>query len=102
MLLDPKHPVKQTQTSEFPLIGNLSVGYPLELFIQPQMIPIPAFMVHSADATYVLQMQGDSLLEEGIWDGDLLLIEAKQDIQAGEMILGLINGAQQRFKKILS
>lgn len=76
---------------QLPLIANLSAGYPLELFIQVQMITVPSSLVHNPDHTYILQTQGDSLQDEWILDGDLLLIESRQDIQPGEIILGLIN-----------
>jgi repressor LexA len=90
-------PVQQSQSVpqsfdiQLPLIGNLSIGYPLELFVHPQMLTVPSSLVHAAENTYILQVQGDSLLDEWIQDGDLLLIEARQDIDPGEIILGLIN-----------
>lgn len=90
----PVSPPQQVQESTdilLPLIGNLSVGYPLELFAKPQMIAVPTSLVQAPENTYILQAQGDALQEESIQDGDLLLIEARQDIQPGEMILGLIN-----------
>lgn len=76
---------------QIPLIGNLSPGYPLEIFIKPSMIAVPSTLVHSPENTYILQTQGDGLREEGIHHGDLLLIESRQDILPGEIILGLIN-----------
>jgi repressor LexA len=90
---------KESADLQLPLIGNLSIGYPLELFIQPQMIPVTPSLVHNPDSTYILQTQGDSLKEEGIFDGDLLLIEARQDIQPGEIILGLINQHDTLLKR---
>lgn len=90
---------KETHEFKLPLIGNLSAGYPLELFMQPQLIVVPASFVHAPDNTYILQTQGDSLKEEWILDGDLLLIEARQDIQPGEIVLGLINQHNTVLKK---
>lgn len=85
-------PVKESsEICPLPLIGNISLGYPLELFIKPQIISVPASLISTPDNTYILQAQGDTLQDEWIQDGDLLLIEAKQDIQPGEIILGLIN-----------
>lgn len=84
-------PPEECSDIQLPLIGNLSVGYPLELFIQPRMIAVPHSLVHNFENTYILQVQGDALHDEWIQDGDLLLIEARQDIQPGEIILGLIN-----------
>lgn len=87
-----KTPVLKESTDVFlPLIGNLTVGYPLELFAKHQMLPVPASLVHSPDDTYILQVQGDSLREEAIVSGDFVLIEARQDCRAGEIILGLIH-----------
>lgn len=92
-ILPIKQPTAQPIHSEIqlPLIGNLSIGYPLELFIQSKFVPVPSSLVHDADNTYLLRMQGELLVEEGIHDSDLLLIEARSDVQAGEIVLGLIN-----------
>ena len=83
--------IKESTDLLIPLIGNLSIGYPLELFSNPQTLSVPASLVHSPDNTYLLQVQGDSLHDEGIHHSDLLLIEARGNILAGELILGLIN-----------
>jgi repressor LexA len=83
--------IKESTDIQLPFIGNLSIGYPLGLFIHPQTIAVPLSLVHAPDNTYILQVQGDALLDEWMQDGDLLLIEARQDIQPGEIILGLIN-----------
>ena len=90
-------PVKQTLSSpqlqeiQLPFIGNLSIGYPLELFIQPKLVEIASSIVHDKENTYLLRVQGELLADEGIRDSDLLLIEARQEVQSGEIILGLIN-----------
>ncbi len=89
-ILTPQ-PILESKEVQLPLIANLSAGYPLELFVQSQMITVPSSLVQNPDNTYILQTQGDSLQDEWILDGDLLLIEARQDIQPGEIILGLIN-----------
>lgn len=92
-------PAKEFSTIKIPLIGNLSVGYPLELFIQPRMIVVPPTLIHTPENTYILQVQGDVLQDEWIQDGDLLLIEARQDIHPGEIILGLINQTDTVLKR---
>lgn len=76
---------------ELPFIGQLIGGYPIELFMQSQRLTVPAFLVPSPDKTYVLRVRGNNLHEEFIHDGDLLLVEARQDAQAGETIVALIN-----------
>jgi len=92
-------PAKESSNIQLPLIGNLSVGYPLELFIKPRMMEVPRSLAHAPDDTYILQAQGDALREESIQNGDLLLIEARQDIQPGEIVLGLINQTDTILKR---
>lgn len=82
---------KRTSELQIPYIGNIAVGTPLEMFIQSQMISVPSFLVPHPENTYILKSQGDSLNDEWIADGDLIIVEARQEAQAGDMIVGLIN-----------
>ena len=100
--LKPTQPEKlplEKSERDLPLIGNLSIGYPLELFMEPQMIAIPPSLVHIPENTYLLQVHGDALQDEWIRDGDLLLIEAREDVHPGEVILGLINQTDSILKR---
>lgn len=91
------HPNESTSASknkvevELPFIGHLTGGYPIELFMQSQTLTVPALLVPSPDKTYILRVRGEALHEEFIHEGDLLLVEARQDVQAGETIVALIN-----------
>lgn len=100
--LEPSHsapPSPVISELELPLIGNLAIGYPLEVHMNPRMIAVPRSLVQTPDNTYILQAQGDSLQNELIQDGDLLLIEVREDIQPGELILGLINQTDSILKR---
>lgn len=99
MPIIPPQTHQETTELKLPLIGNFSAGYPLELFVRTQTLAIPPSLVHDPENTYILQVQGDALQEESIQDGDFLLIEARQDIQAGEIILGLINQQDSVLKR---
>lgn len=76
---------------ELPFIGNISSRYPIEIFRESQSLAVPASLFDSPENTYLLRTQGESFSEESINDGDLLLVEARQEAQAGEMIIALIN-----------
>jgi len=82
----------ETKISEIaiPFVGYVAAGFPIETFPQTQTIALPQSMVPYPDHTYVLRAIGDTLNEELIADGDLLIIEARQEAQEGEMIVGLI------------
>lgn len=90
-LTHTSHTSHKSQDCKLPFIGNIINGYPIELFIQSQLIDVPKFLVPHAESTYLLRAQGESLHEELIGDGDLLLIEARQEAQAGELIIALVN-----------
>lgn len=76
---------------ELPFVGHLTVGYPIELFTKAQSLAVPAFLVQNPDKTYILKVQGNALNGEAMQDGDLLLVEARQEALAGELIIALIN-----------
>jgi len=70
-----------------PLIGYLAAGFPLETFPQSQTIPIPAILVSNPEDTYVMRVKGDTLVDEHMIDGDLLLIEARSMAHEGELVV---------------
>lgn len=82
-----------------PFIGHISAGMPIQTFPQAQQIQVPAHYVHSPEKTYALRAQGDSLIEEMIADGDILLVEVRQQAHPGETVVGLINGQDIIIKK---
>lgn len=83
---------KETVTEiEVPFIGHISAGNPIQTFSQSQTISVPHSFVHSPEKTYVLRAQGDTLLEELIADGDLIVVEARQEAHPGETVVALIN-----------
>ena len=74
-----------------PFIGQIKAGDPIETYPEARSIAVPEFMVHAPDKTYVLRAFGDNLTEEGIADGDLLIVEARHEAHAGETVVALIN-----------
>jgi len=99
MPVQPLASLTRMNELQLPFIGNLSIGYPLELFMHPKTLAVPSSLVHDSENTYLLRVQGERLVEEGIQDNDLLIIEARQEIQAGEIILGLINQQDTVLKR---
>jgi repressor LexA len=85
---------------EIPFIGHITAGMPIQTFPQRQQVIIPRSFVHNPEKTYALRAQGDSLNEEFIADGDLLVVEARQEAHQGETIVALINSHDTIVKKI--
>lgn len=91
VLTDHSQAEQRAPGIELPFIGVISAGHPIETFAQTQTMSVPENLVHSLENTYLLRVKGDSLQEELMADGDILVIEARYVAHPGEMIVGLIN-----------
>lgn len=94
-------PAQSPNTSEMtiPFIGHIAAGMPIQTFPQTQQIQVPSNYVHSPEKTYALRAQGNSLAEEMIVDGDILLVEVRSEALPGETVVALINGHDIIVKK---
>lgn len=91
-LTESTKPAPVSSGIEIPYIGKIPCGHPIELFKKTQTLSVPPFLVPHPENTYVLSMKDQLLSHEGIMEGDYLLVEARQEAHAGELILGSING----------
>lgn len=73
-----------------PLLGKVAAGQPIEHKESNEYFEVPPSMVKKADSTYVLKVQGDSMIEDGIFDGDFLLIQKQNTAQQGDTIVALV------------
>ncbi|MEE8311254.1 MAG: transcriptional repressor LexA [Candidatus Binatia bacterium] len=74
-----------------PLLGRVAAGLPIEAIEGDDAIDVPESFVRSRN-TYVLKIVGDSMIDEGILDGDLVVVEEKPDPNNGEMVVASIDG----------
>lgn len=96
MILDEKEEIS------LPFIGTIAQGFPIETFPQSRTIKVPSSLVHSPENTYILKAKGETLHEERIADGDLLIVEARQNAHSGEMVLLTLNSFDTLIKKYFS
>ena len=82
-----------------PILGLVAAGQPIEtLGAHPETLEVPPFMVGRRNS-YVLQVKGQSMIEEGINDGDYVVVQEKEVPSNGEMIIALINGGEATLKR---
>lgn len=79
----------QLKEMQLPFIGNITTEKTIETFPQIQTIAVPASLVSSEENTYVLRVRGENLNDELIGDGDLLIVEARQNAYSGELVMAL-------------
>jgi len=86
----PKH--RTARAVELPLLGRVAAGAPIETVTVADTIAVPEELV-GRNETYVLQVSGDSMIEEGILDGDYIVVENRRTAANGETAVVMIDGA---------
>ena len=93
-LIDPKPNTSDT----LPLLGYIAAGQPLETVVNVEQISVPKEF-QTRGNNYVLQVQGESMIEEHIKDGDYVIIEHRPEAHNGETVVALIDGEEATLKK---
>ena len=76
---------------DLPLFGYIAAGRPLEVDISDETIAVPSHLTTRGE-NYVLKVRGDSMVEDGILDGDLVIISRRERADNGEMVVANVNG----------
>jgi repressor LexA len=79
------------QSCTIPLLGRVAAGRPIEAIEGSDTIDVPASLIGKRDS-YALRVQGDSMIEEGILDGDLIIVEEKLEPRNGECVVATVDG----------
>ena len=82
-----------------PLLGVIAAGHPIEAVANPEEIPVPESLL-TGGSNYVLRVEGDSMIEENIRDGDLIIVEQRDFATDGETVVALIDGQEATLKKL--
>ncbi|MBW2208266.1 MAG: transcriptional repressor LexA [Deltaproteobacteria bacterium] len=80
----------ETRRFEFPLLGRVAAGKPIEAVEDVDTMEVPPSMIGSGDY-FVLQVKGDSMQDDGILDGDFLIVRKQPTAENGETVVALIN-----------
>lgn len=80
----------ETSRFEYPLLGMVAAGKPIEAVEDVRAVEVPPSMVGSGDH-FVLKVKGDSMQEEGILSGDLVVVRKQPAAENGETVVALIN-----------
>src|SRR5512144_2302126 len=89
----------EVKAVELPLLGRVAAGTPIEAVQSTETIFVPEDMVGRRD-TYVLQVKGDSMIDEQIRDGDYVIVEDRKSARDGEMVIALLEGENVTLKKL--
>ncbi len=76
---------------ELPLFGTIAAGQPIEVEQSDETVTVPDRLT-SRGENYVLKVRGDSMMDDGILDGDYVIIARRERADNGEMVVANVNG----------
>lgn len=82
-----------------PLLGLITAGEPIEAVEERETMAIPATFVLDGANSYVLRVKGRSMIEDGILDGDFVVIERNPSPRNGEVVVALLDNAFVTLKR---
>jgi repressor LexA len=82
---------KKSGAVELPLLGLVAAGKPIEALESTDTFTVPEEFIRRQN-TFVLRVKGNSMVDDGIWDGDYVIVEERPAAENGETVVALVNG----------
>ena len=97
----PESSSQESGGDAVPLLGKIAAGTPIEAISEPQdMLTMPANMLGNGKEYYALEVEGDSMIDAGILDGDIVLIERCEVAINGTIVVALIDQEEATLKRL--
>lgn len=88
-----------SQPTQLPVLGLIAAGEPITVLDQPkETLAVPPFMIKS-DHSYVLQVKGTSMIDDGILPNDYIVVREQAAPQNGDMVVAMVKGYSATLKR---
>ena len=93
-------PASAPGTRDLPLFGYIAAGRPIDVDVSDEVITVPERLTTRGD-NYVLKVRGDSMIDDGIMDGDYIIVAHRREADNGQMVVASVSGevTLKRFYK---
>ena len=92
--------IKSEHTTEVPLVGTIAAGQPIEAIETPnETIALPRSEISASGKYYALRVAGNSMINEGIFDGDIVVIKKQESAEDGQSVVAIIDENEATLKK---
>ena len=101
--VDPPRGAMQVAAAatDVPVMGRIAAGTPIEAISEvASHVAVPQQMLRSGRSHYALEVKGDSMIEAGINDGDIVVIEEGGTAQNGDIVVALVEGHEATLKRL--
>jgi repressor LexA len=93
-------PVSAVDAIELPVMGRIAAGVPIEAISEvSHHVAVPGSMVAGRGTHYALEVKGDSMIDAGINDGDVVVIREQSTAEAGDIVVALVEGHEATLKR---
>ncbi len=89
----------RASAAEVRLLGKVAAGAPIEAIEAEESIAVPEDMLRGQGPHYVLRVEGDSMIDAQIRDGDYVVVDGRDAADNGEMVIALVNGESATMKR---
>lgn len=90
------------QAVELPVMGRIAAGVPIEAISQvSHQVAVPAQMLSSSGEHYALEVKGDSMIDAGINDGDVVVIRETSVADSGDIVVALVKDHEATLKRLM-
>jgi repressor LexA len=80
-----------SQALEVPLLGKVAAGLPIESMEYNETVTIPPSMLAKSKDVFALRVEGESMIEDGIFDGDVIVVKKQEDASNGETVVATVD-----------
>jgi repressor LexA len=89
----------EADSVEIPFLGMIAAGLPIETFSESETVAIPKYLVPQAEKCFALKVTGNSMIDDHILDGDMIIAIPKPKPQNGDIVIALINHGEATLKR---
>ncbi len=90
LLVDNEYDEKKDSIVSVPLLGKITAGNPIEAIEMPdEYFDLPINLINNKKEVFTLKVSGKSMINVGIYDGDIIIVERKQDAKNGDTIVAM-------------
>jgi repressor LexA len=90
--------MRKEQALEVPLLGRIAAGVPVESIPERATLSFADFLGRSE--TFALEVRGDSMIDDHICDGDMILVERTTEARDGDIVVALVGGSETTLKRL--
>jgi len=100
--IEPVEPMEPANAGivALPLLGRVAAGHPIEAIEDPETVDVPRDLVPRTGESFVLEVSGDSMIDDQIRSGDYVVVESCADARDGETVVALVRGTDATLKRL--